>query len=267
MSEEKEVVLPVVSFETWNPLLLRDVLRDVNCFFDEATIEVSYGGLRIKQMDVAKVAMVDCFLLKEYFDTYYVEREGKFTVVIPDVLKAVFTGVKKDDILEMNLSDEKENIEFTVKSANGVKRRIVPVLRESIEEVPEPKFYPDACCKIMVKPFIKDLKDLEKADVSRVTLIVDRDKVLRVKGETDTASFENIYEIGKSDIMLSAEVYRESKARYKIDYLLEYALPKELTAICDVVEIAWGNDMPLKVTALGCPLSLTHYIAPEIEID
>ena len=95
MSEEKEVVLPVVSFETWNPLLLRDVLKDVNCFFDEATIEVSYDGLRIKQMDVAKVAMVDCFLLKEYFDTYYVEREGKFTVVIPDVLKAVFTGVKK----------------------------------------------------------------------------------------------------------------------------------------------------------------------------
>jgi len=264
MSEEKEVVLPVVSFETWNPLLLRDVLRDVNCFFDEATIEVSYDGLRIRQMDVAKVAMVDCLLLKEYFDTYYVKREGKFTVNIPDVLKAVFTGVKKDDILEMNLSDEKENIEFTVKNANGVKRRIVPVLREQIEEVPEPKFYPDVRCKIMVKPFIKDLKDLEKADVSRVTLIAD---MLRVKGETDTASFENIYKIGKSDIMLSAEVDRESKARYKIDYLLEYALPKELTAICDVVEIAWGNDMPLKVTALGCSLSLTHYIAPEIEID
>jgi len=263
-----EVKLPVVSFEARNPVLLMNVLKDVNCFVDEVTISIGYDGLRIRQMNAARIALVDCFITKENFDTWFVEREGKFAIIIPDVLKSVFIGIKKDDTLEMKMTgDGGEKLEFIVKNNIGVKKRRVTFLEGMEDEVPVPKYSPDACVKIMVKPFIKDLKDLEKAEVPSIRLVADMDRSVKVEGSSSTALFENIYEIKKSDVILNAEVNRESKARYALDYLLKFAFPKELTAICDYVELAWADNMPLKVTALGCPIELKHYIAPKIDVD
>ena len=263
---KKESPFAIAAFRV-DAILFRDLLKVLNRFNDEVTFFVKHDGINVSEFDCSRVSMARYLILKECFDEYNVLKEGQFTISIPETLKVAFTRVSKNDFMNIEVNGEDKNIVFHQYCRSGVKRRKLTIIDEETEEPPKPKVSFDSTYMVVADELIKDLQDLNKAGFDSVTLISSKDGNLCLKGSSDTSEFLNEYEKGR-DLILKHEVMAESKATYGLTHLLEHGVPKEILALCDVVNLSWSTDNPLKITLrANYPIDIEHWIAPRITVE
>lgn len=264
MGKEK-VSLAVMSLAIGDLASLYWMFKMLGNFVEDAIFKVDYDGISVTQMDSSRIALADYCLYKEAFDEWYVHKKGYFSLNVPEVLKAVFTRIKKEDRLEIFVDGKDRQVTFTIDRRGRKIRRMLPItLDYQPERVPIPKIrgFPDASYILELQPLIEDLQDISKITDS-VTFHAYHDALV-LTAEGDYSRVENVYKRG-SDFFLDCKVNEECKATYSVAGLLELAVPKEASKLSLIVELAFSGDQPLRTKFhANMPFKLTHWLAPRL---
>jgi len=262
--KENQAVYAVAEFTYENALTFKNILECIESIVDEVVMKIGYDGVKIRQMDPARVAMVDYFIGKEAFEEWMVHTEGIVCFNVPEALKQVFKRVSKDTKVKVFIDGKDEKITFRLTDTR-TRERTLHILETMEEEVPAPKIRFGVQIKLMVAEFINDLEDLKESfDVAE--FIADSDQ-LTLRGVSDVSTFQNKYRRG-GDILIDHRVTEESKATYSLGYLTDFALSKKILKLCDVVNLNWATNMPLRVELQAViPATFIHWLAPRIEVE
>jgi proliferating cell nuclear antigen PCNA len=249
-------------FSVADPILLKNLFEAIHGILDEVTFQFEPERLLIRAMDPSRVCMIDYAIKKEYFEEWRVNKPGYATFNIEEVLKIVFSAIKKDTTVKVTVDPDKDKLIFTLRDSR-TRTREFPLLEASIEDIPTPKIQYNALFKVVSKAWQDDLKDIAKSS-DHVEIHVAPEGI-RVKAQGDLVKAENKYELG-SDILLSIEAHEYTHATFSLSYLatgFNFFEPK----LCDIVTIEMTTDMPIRATLHTQFGNLYHYLAPRIETD
>jgi len=226
----------------------------ISNMIDEANIEASEAGLRLRAMDPAHVALVDFLLPAGSFDEYECGSEMVLGVDL-DRLNTILKRAGSADSVELRADGEKLDI---VLHGRAKRRFSLPLIEVGDEELRVPELSFLAAVEIEPKLLSEAIKDVEIAS-EHVTFACDQQS-FRISGSGDLGSVE--VEISREEaISFSCEA--PARSMFSIDYL------RDMTRAGDLAEsarLSIGNDIPLKLEYLGSA-SLSFLLAPRIESE
>jgi len=257
-TEETVQRWPDAEFETSNPNQLGDILKSVGVLVEEIQVNIDYAGLSVKQMDSNHYAMVDLSVDSYEFDQFNVVRPGVFGFNLSETLKLVWKKkFVKNAMLKTTV--EEKNLIFEIQ--DQIKRRKSVALLEPLEEeLPEPKIYYKAKIRM-------------SADVLRIVDDVQVSEHMTIKANSDRIVFESKGDMGEESFslervdenLLDLNVDGSQEATYDLNYLRDIA--KGLKPLCDVIEIEFSTDMPIRITGeVNFSGHLIYYLAPCIGV-
>lgn len=265
--EEKRKLAPsAVATLTFNDAnMAKKLFEAIHAITDEALIKFEPDKMCIRQMDPSRVCMIDFNIDKQYFEEWHVLNPGVVCFNIEEVLKVVFSKLKKGTYLTITVNKpERGKITFTLKDNRERQRTFYLLEVEESDQrldTPAPKLNFNALYKIVTKQFHEDLLDMQKV-TDNVKLFGYVDKLV-MKAEGDMVKGETKYELG-SDILLNIETREESKGTYNQGYLTEISVNPSL---CDIMTLELTTDMPLRTTLHSAFGDLYTYLAPRIETE
>jgi proliferating cell nuclear antigen len=265
--QEKRKLAPsaVATLTFRDAKMAKKLFEAIHAITDEVLIKFEPDKICIRQMDPSRVCMIDFNIEKQYFEEWHVLNPGVACFNIDEVLKVVFSKLKKDTYLTITINKpERGKITFTLKD-NRERQRTFYLLdvEESDQrlDTPAPKLNYNALYKLVTKQFHEDLLDMQKV-TDHVKLFGYMDKLV-MKAEGDTVKGETKYERG-SDTLLNIETREESKATYSQSYLTDVCVNPNL---CDIMTLELTTDMPLRATIHSPFGDLYTYLAPRIETE
>jgi proliferating cell nuclear antigen len=251
-------------FSVADPILLKYLFETIHGILDEVTFQFEPERLLIRAMDPSRVCMIDYAIKKEYFEEWQVKKPGYATFNIEEVLKVVFSAIKKDTIVKVTVNPETDKLIFTLRDSRTRTREFFLLSTDEVPEIPpQPQIHFNALFKVVSKAWQEDIKDMAKSS-DHVEIHVAPEGI-RIKAQGDLVKAENEYELG-SDILLNIEVREYTKATFSLSYLttgFNFFEPK----LCDIATIEMSTDMPIRATLHTKYGDLYHYLAPRIETD
>jgi proliferating cell nuclear antigen len=240
-----------------DPKLLKSSIDAISNMIDEAGVNVSEAGLRLRAMDPAHVALVDFELGKEAFDKFEVSE----TLVLGldlDRLNTILKRAGGGDRISLALDEEANSLR--IKFENTSTRTFnLPLIEVSEEELKVPNLnFP---CVVELSPSIisEAIKDAEIIS-DHVTLRVDKE-YLYVTAKGDLGNVE--VKVAKEEAV-QFEAQQEAKSMFSIEYL------KDMVKASDVassVRLSLGDNIPVKMDFLAPNVRLSFLLAPRIESD
>jgi proliferating cell nuclear antigen len=240
-----------------DPKLLKSSIDAISNMIDEAGVNVSEAGLRLRAMDPAHVALVDFELGKEAFDKFEVSE----TLVLGldlDRLNTILRRAGGGDRISLALDEEANSLR--IKFENTSTRTFnLPLIEVSEEELKVPNLnFP---CVVELSPSIisEAIKDAEIIS-DHVTLRVDKE-YLYVTAKGDLGNVE--VKVAKEEAV-QFEAQQEAKSMFSIEYL------KDMVKASDVassVRLSLGDNIPVKMDFLAPNVRLSFLLAPRIESD
>ena len=227
------------------------ILKMVSKVLDEVTLRFTEEGMRIRQLDMAEVAMVDAFIPVNWFQEYEVvprtDDKGNtvgnvITIRISDA-KILAKKPKKDTVLslEYGLESGEGKVKLGL-SGLMTMTMTIPVFGGDEKELPLPKV--NLTQKLLTKPRLLLEFAKEACHLTDTVRLISKNSelLLLVKGEYSEMSKSLIYEDGEiSDFSLKEDV----NAAYDINRLLKLV---EASAGFDSVMVEFDHDLPLKLT-------------------
>ena len=251
-------------FSVADPILLKNLFETIHGILDEITFQFEPDRLLIRAMDPSRVAMLDYTIMKEHFEEWEVKKRGYATFNIEEVLKVVFSAIKKDTAVKVTVNPETDKLIFTLRDSRTRTREFFLLSTDEVPEIPpSPKISFNALFKVVSKAWQDDIKDMAKSS-DHVEIHVAPESI-RVKAQGDLVKAENKYELG-SDMLLNIEVREYTHATFSLSYLatgFNFFEPK----LCDIATIEMSTDMPIRATLHTKFGDLYHYLAPRIETD
>lgn len=229
-----------------------DVLTKV---LDEATMEFSIEGIKLRQMNPSQELLVDVVLPKEVFREYKVWRAGK--IVAAAELKTLEKFIKratKDAILVFRVfgeeTDKGEKISLSWKT-HSVKSREFEA--DSVDyyndlDLKMPKLNTTVEVGLDVKEFIKSLEDIQlvsdHVELSANNEIIvkgriEKEEGFNLRGEGDS-KVGVYYRRGDPSLVFLKVNGEETRETYNISYLKDLLKP-----VKGNVELEFGANMPL----------------------
>lgn len=258
----EKVIVADAYFSVADPVLLKHLFETIHGLLDEVTFQFEPNRLLIRFMDPSRVCMIDYAIDKEHFEEWKVNTPGLATFNIEEVLKIVFTAIKKDTIVKLTVNPVTDKLIFTLKDSR-TRTREFPLLEADTAVIPTPKITFNALFKVVSKEWQDDIMEMEKSS-DHVEIQVTQEGVT-VKALGDYVKAENNYERGSS-ILLGIEAKEDTHAKFSLSYLardFKFFEPK----LCDVATIEMSTDMPIKATLHTKFGDLYHYLAPRLDSD
>jgi len=255
-----KVIVADAYFSVADPIPLKHLFETIHGILDEVTFQIEPDRLLIRAMDPGRVCMIDYSINKEHFEEWQVNKPGYATFNIEEVLKIVFTAIKKDTIIRLTVNPVTDKLIFTLRDSR-TRTREFPLLESSAEVIPSPKITFNALFKVVSKEWQDDIAEMEKSS-DHVEIQVTQEGVT-VKALGDIVKAENNYQKG-SDILLDIKAKEDTHAKFSLSYLardFKFFEPK----LCDVATIEMSTDMPIKATLHTKFGDLYHYLAPRIQ--
>lgn len=232
------------------------ILKMVSKILDEVTLHFTEEGMRIRQMDMAEVAMVDAFIPRYWFQEYKVvprtddkgNMVGNIIAIRISDAKILAKKPKKDTVLSLEYGERLEadghiSGEGKVKlDLSGLMTMTIPIFEGDAKELPLPKV--NLTQKLLTKPKLLLEFAREACHLTDTMRLISKrlELVLLVKGEYSEMSKSLIYEDGDiSDFSLKEDV----NAAYDVNRLLKLV---EASAGFDSVLVEFDHDLPLKLT-------------------
>ena len=257
------------TFSVADPLLFKSLCEAIDGLLSDVTFQFEDYKLIIRGMDPSRVAMLEYNIDMNRFETWEVTMAGYATFDMTEVLKIVFSMVKKDTNVKVTVDPNREKIIFTLTDSR-TRIREFPLLQthETPELIPTPKLMYNTHFKVRSKAWQEDLKDLAKSS-DHVKIHVESGFV-KVTAPGDCKA-ENKYEVHSFlknglDVVTEIEAQEPSHATYSLSYLatgFSFFNPE----LCDVATIEMSTDMPLRATLHTKFGDLYNYLAPRIEIE
>jgi len=242
------------------------ILECMNNIIDDVEMTIEHDGIRVRQMDPSRVAMLDYVIEKEAFEEWMVHTSGKACFNVSEALKQVpFKRVSKDTKVKAFIDGKDGRVTFTLIDTR-IRKRTIDLLEPGAEEHPVPKVAFKVQNKLLVATFIDDLEDL-KEKYDHVVFLANTDQLTVTGVSENGATFRNEYRRG-GDILIDHHIEEDSKTTYSLSYLTEFAFSKKILKLCDVATLNWATAMPLKVELHPTlPATLVHWLAPRVDVE
>lgn len=243
---------------------LRDYITAIAVLVSEATFKIEQDGLKLREMDPSRVAMVDFAVPASFFVEYVVTEKAELCVAVTELLK-LLKRAGKDEAVEMFLDDATQKLQVTITGKHS-RSFTMPTLETTEPEmpVPVPKVPYNARAKVTTSSLTQIVDDAAlvsdhvkaEADQEKVTLTAAGD----LMGATITLQ-------KGSDALLDLEVKEASKATFSLSYLTDIVKAAAVTS--EIATLEFSTDMPLKINfeQKTADSKLTFFLAPRIETD
>jgi len=240
-----------------NATYFKDSISIMSELVTETRFKISKTGVESVAMDPANVAMVILKILPSGFTEYEVKEAKELGINLSN-LKQVLRRSKPDDLLTLELEDEKLKITLKGKSTRTF---YLPLLdtEEKEQRVPELKFSVKIECPSTV------LSDaIEDADIvgESVSLIGEAKKfTIEAEGDLSKAKIEIKEDEGAKIVVGDGKI----KSKYSIEYLKKMIAGSKLA---QNVIIRFDKDYPLQLDFKETDkISMSFILAPRVEND
>ncbi len=240
------------------PKYFKDSVSIISELVNEARFKITKDAVELVAMDPANVAMVIFKLLSSSFTEYDVKEETELAINLGN-LKQILRRAKPDDMLNMELADNKLKIQLKGTSTRTFSLPIIE-LDEKEHKIPDLTF------PLSIETSSSILNEvIEDVDIvaDSVSFAVEPKK-LTVQAEGDLSNAH--IEINESDsTKITLEGSEKIKAKYSIEYLKKMIAGSKLA---DNVTIRFNKDYPLKLEFKEVDKVLLSFIlAPRVEND
>ncbi|MBR9692262.1 proliferating cell nuclear antigen (pcna) [Candidatus Woesearchaeota archaeon] len=240
------------------PKYFKDSVSVISELVNEARFKITPNAVELVAMDPANVAMVIFKLLSSSFTEYDVKEETELAINLGN-LKQILRRAKPDDMLSMELADNKLKIQLKGRSTRTFSLPIIE-LDEKEQKIPDLTF------PLSIKTTSAILNDaIEDVDIvaDSVSFIAEPKK-LTVQAEGDLSNAH--IEIDADDsTKIDVEGSDKIKSKYSIEYLKKMMAGAKLA---DEVTIKFNKDYPLKLEFKEVDKVLLSFIlAPRVEND
>ena len=240
---------------------LRDIITAVATLVDEATFEVDENGIKLREMDPSRVAMIDFYWPKSAFEEYICTEPTKLCLNITEFLKLI-KRAGKSDAVELSLDEEAGRLNITIRGSY-TRTFNMPLLEAMEEEVPTPRIIFNAKAQVTTSGIRQAIDDASLVSDHVRIEANEESLILRATGELMGA----VIELKKgSDALISLEVKEDSKATFSLSYLAE--IIRAASATSEIATLEFSTDMPIRIDfKQPNEGSLIYYLAPRIEGD
>jgi proliferating cell nuclear antigen len=230
---------------------LKDMMGAISILVDEATFDLTPGGIKLRAMDPSRVAMVDFEWPNTVFDEYSCGELVKMCINISEMLK-LLRRTGKDESVELSLDEKTGKLKIAIRGKYS-RTFIMPTLEAMEEEVPTPK----VTFNVRAKTTTEGLREaIEDANLVSDHVRIEADK-------------EKIVMNATGDIMGATIEFRTkepSKATFSLSYLSE--IVKAAVPTSEIVVIEFSTDMPIKLDFQQQKEGkLKFFLAPRIEVE
>jgi proliferating cell nuclear antigen len=246
------------SAKTKSPEEWKIINSAISTLVDEATFEATSEGISFRGMDPSHVALIDIFWPNTAFDSYQCDSELKFGVRISDFSKLIKRTDKKDE-LEVSITDQDV---LRIKTSGSYKREYkMRLIESSSGSTPLPKLSFNSKLVLSLSAFDKILSDIEV--VSEYVEIESFPERIEFLGKSDTGEAMVTME-PNSEGLEDLEVKEESKATYRLDYLLK--IVKSVSSVGVTSAIEYSTKMPIRLEFRIANIGRIHfYLAPRVQ--
>jgi len=240
---------------------LRDLVTAISTLVDEATFNADENGVKLREMDPSRVAMIDFFLPKSAFEEYVCTEPTKICLNITEFLKLI-KRAGKDEPVELLLDEKTGKLNITIKGSY-TRTFNMPLLEALAEEAPTPRIAFNAKAQVTTSGIRQAIEDASLVSDHVKIEATNESLMMRAAGELTGATIE----LRKgSEALLNLEVKEESRATFSLNYLAE--IIKAASATSEIATLEFSTDMPIRVDfKLPNEGILTYYLAPRIEGD
>ncbi len=241
--------------------LWKNLLTAVSTLIEEADVNTTEEGIRLRAMDPSHVAMIDLEWSKMAFDDYQCDKSTTVRINIDSMLR-LLRRIKSGETLEMNFNEETKEMTFILKS-KVTKKFIMPTLTPTGEEVPTPKITFNSRIGINsggLREIMEDAKTV--SDHAKLETKTDR---LFVNASSELSS-ANIEVTKENNVLLEIDVKENAVATYNLNYLTE--MVKAGSALSETAILEFSTNMPIKIEfEIPEKGKLVYYLAPRIEVE
>ena len=240
------------------PKYFKDSVSIISELVNEARFKITKDAVELVAMDPANVAMVIFKLLSSSFTDYEVKEDTELAINLGN-LKQILRRAKPDDMLKMELADNKLKIQLKGASTRTFSLPIIE-LEEKEQKIPELQF--PMAIEMPSSVLNEAIEDVDIVADS-VSFIADPDK-LTVQAEGDLCHAK--IDIAKGDsAKIDAEGSDKVKSKYSIEYLKKMIAGSKLA---DNVTLRFSKDYPLKLEYKEVDKVMLYFIlAPRVEND
>jgi len=249
-----------MSFTHRSSQRFKDLLEALNVLSDEITFTANPEGLTAMQMDPRHCAMFILKMPSTAFERWDVIEEQKFTVDVTNLVKKILKNTYKDESVELSYDPDRARLDVILRS-DIVRRKDVPTLEPSDEEVPLPKIFFKAHARVMLRGLVKALKDFNELS-EHTTITFENDSLILSQGGDighQSTPFEKY-----GDNLLDIRYEEDTKSTFTEDYLEK--IVKAIQPLSEVVNLDLSTDMPIKISPELDVGSLEFYVAPCIGV-
>jgi len=238
------------------PKYLKESISIISELVNEARLKITPNAIELVAMDPANVAMVVFKLLSSAFVEYEIKAPVEIAINLNN-LKAVLRRAKPNDMLSLELADNKLKIKF---KSNTTRTFSLPIIEidEKEQKVPELSFPVSITTDSMILSDSIDDADIVGESVSFMA----EPKKFTILAEGD---------LNKAQIEINADEQTEIKgdatvkAKYSVEYLKKMVQGGKLA---DKVIVQFNKDYPLKLSYVSVDrVSLSFILAPRVEND
>lgn len=239
------------------PKYFKESVNIISELVGEAKFRIDNDGMQLIAMDPANVAMVVFRLLVPSFTRFEIKKPEEIAINLHN-LKQVLRRIKPNDVLSLELSEDKFKIEL---KGDNTRSFLVPLidLEEKEQRVPELNFpYSIEMNSGVFSDLIEDVGVVAES----VTLIGEKDKVtLKAEGDLSKANIEVMH--GAGAVIKSTT--EKIKAKYSVEYLKKMVGASKL---CEMVSISFNNDYPMRLDYKEIDKMMVSFIlAPRVDND
>ncbi|MEM3926747.1 MAG: DNA polymerase sliding clamp [Desulfurococcaceae archaeon] len=230
----------------------------ISKIIEEATLNFSPNGLKLRAMDPSAVALIDLAIPVESFTEFDIPGEVNIGLNMEEFAK-VLKRARKGDELVLEIGERKISVIFEGK---GIRRFTIPSIETTLQEIPEISFEVAFRGKILPKVFKDVVRELEPiSDVIEFHVPGDGDKlIIRASSEIGNAELELSTSSGS---LLECEILGEASSKYTLDYLIDISTASQVS---EFLLMEFGNETPIRlVYELPNGGKLEFYVAPRTD--
>ncbi|MCE4601329.1 MAG: DNA polymerase sliding clamp [Desulfurococcales archaeon] len=234
----------------------RYIIASMEKVLDEGVFIANSEGLSFRSLDPARVVMVDLFFPAEAMSDYELEEDEVEFGVSFDTLVKVLRRARKNDELEIRVSDTFIDVLFL---GRGSRRFRIPQITLSIERPPEPKIGFTVTAKMLATTFRESMRTLEPIADTLSLLASEESFIMRGTGDIESAELEFSVE---RQSLLDMQVESPDSSSYTLEYFSQML---QAAQAAETATVMYAGDAPARVDFeyVGGG-RLTFYVSPTI---
>jgi proliferating cell nuclear antigen len=229
----------------------------ISTIIEEGTFTVRSDKIRFRAIDPARISMVDFYLDSEKFEKYELEGSKDIGVNLEDMNK-ILKRARPGDRLKLSLDEQANRFIITLEGLS-VTTFSIPLLDLGMDQPPDRTITFTTTIRMESGVFSEALKNI--AIIEDYVQLRATPDFFRLEGESTVESVD-VRMSRNSEGIAHMEVKEDSKAMFILSNIQNMLRAAEPT---DIVELEFGDDLPLKLTVPLEGGQISFLLAPRVQ--